>query len=214
MLFELTDVTYAGILDLPEAGIPEGKVTCIYGESGAGKTTVLRLLNNLITPDTGSITFKGKNLMDYDPVELRRTVVMLGQNPAMFPGTLGENLQIGRLFAEKEPVSDDQLRAMLEWVQLKKPLQGDVDTLSGGEKQRVALGRVLLMDPEVLLLDEPSSALDEDTEHLVIERLVEWAREKQRTLIMVTHARWVVDTYGDERLELADGHRKEAQPYE
>ncbi len=208
MLFQLRNIKYAGILDLPEADIPEGKVTCIFGESGAGKTTVLRMLNHLISPDEGTIKYRDKDVMDYDPVELRRSVVMLGQHPAMFPGTIADNLQIGRLFADKEQVSDDDLRAMLKLIKLDKPLDGEVETLSGGEQQRVALGRVLLMDPDVLLLDEPSSALDEDTEHMIIERVVQWAKDKQRTLVMVTHARWVVENYGDELLELAHGHRK------
>ena len=208
MLFELTNVKFGDILNLPSIKIPEAKVTCIYGQSGAGKTTLLRLLNHLISPDEGTITFQGTDVSTCDPIKLRREVVMLGQTPVMFPGTIADNLNVGRGFAGLEQASDEDLKGILELVELEKPLDASVENLSGGEKQRIALGRVMLMNPKVVLLDEPSSALDEDTEHLVMERIVQWAQERQRSVVMVTHARWVVEKYGEERIELVRGRQQ------
>ncbi len=213
MLFLLEKVKVNGILELPHMEIPEQQVTCIFGESGAGKTTLLRLLNHLISPDQGTVYYRGQNLFDYDPVELRREVVMLSQTPIMFPGSIADNLQLGRRLAGKLDADRNELAKTLELVRLQKGLDEGVDTLSGGEKQRLTLGRVLLMDPPVLLLDEPSSSLDEDTERLIFDRLAQFAKEKERSLIMVTHARWVVNAYGDQKVELNQGTIKE-QPGE
>ena len=87
-------------------------------------------------------------------------------------------------------------------VNLNKELNENAEKLSGGEKQRVALGRVILMEPEVLLLDEPSSALDEDTEHLIIESLVNYTKENNKTLIMVTHSKKIATHFSDHIIEI------------
>lgn len=140
-----------------------------------------------------------------DSVSLRRTVVMLPQNPAIFPGTVRDNLEIGLRFSEKPLASDTQLIKVLDTIHLKKDLLENADKLSGGEKQRLALGRVILMDPEVFLLDEPSSALDEETELLVIEKTVKLAKEKGKALIMVTHTKKIAEEFSDYTIKIKAG---------
>lgn len=205
MLFELINLKYKDILNIEKLEIPENKITCIVGESGSGKTTLLRHLNGLVSADSGSIYFKGKNIDELDNIQLRRKVVMLSQNPAIFPGNIRDNLTIGLKFSDKSEVDDDKLNKILELVHLDKSLEDDAEKLSGGEKQRVALGRILLMEPEVLLLDEPSSALDEATEKLVIERVVEYSKANNRSLIMVTHSKNIAKTYGEYIVEVKKG---------
>ncbi len=187
--YSLQGVRYGDILDLPELEIPSGLVTCIVGESGSGKTTLLRLLNHLISPDAGVIYYYGQDLYTLDPVTLRRQAVMLGQNPLIFTGTLAENLQLGRDFAGVEPAPRELLEETLQRVHLAKDLDQTAATLSGGERQRLALGRVLLLKPRVLLLDEPSAALDEDTEEVVMDDLLAYAAQEASTLVLVTHNR-------------------------
>jgi putative ABC transport system ATP-binding protein len=204
-MFYLNQVNYKNILDINELQIPAGKVTCIVGESGSGKTTLLRMLNKLISPDSGVIYFRDIPLDKLNSVELRREVVMLAQNPAIFDGTVRDNLLIGLNFSEKPPVYDEEMLDILKLVNLKKKLDEDTDKLSGGEKQRLALGRLLLMNPEVLLLDEPSSALDEATEKIIIERTVAFARDKNKTLIMVTHSKKVAEDFSDITIEINKG---------
>jgi putative ABC transport system ATP-binding protein len=204
-LFQLTNIRYKNILDIKALEIPQNRVTCIIGESGSGKSTLLRLLNKLISCDSGEILYYGFSLDSINAVELRRNVVMLPQLPAIFPGTIRDNLQIGLKFAEKPPVDDEKLRQILIMVHLNKDLGDDSDKLSGGEKQRLALGRVILLEPEVFLLDEPSSALDEETERVIIEKLVAYTKETNKTLIMVTHSKKVAQTYSDNIVELNQG---------
>jgi putative ABC transport system ATP-binding protein len=204
-MFALRDVRYKGILDIPSLDIPEGKVTCILGKSGSGKTTLMRLLNRMISPDAGTITYKGTPITEIDPVQLRRRVVMLPQSPVMFDGTIRDNLLKGLEFAGKPMAGENILLRIMDVMDLRKELDGDASTLSGGEKQRVALGRVLAMQPEVALLDEPSSALDRGTEDTIMGRLVAGAREYNVTLVIVTHSRALAEAIAENLIEIEAG---------
>ena len=204
-MFRLRDVRVRDILTIDRLDIPSGEVTCIVGRSGGGKTTLLKLLNRMITPDVGTILYNGTPIGAKSPVQLRRQVVMLPQTPIMFEGTVRDNLLKGLEFAERPPVDDDTLRRILEIVDLRKDLDTDASTLSGGEKQRVALGRILAMRPDAALLDEPSSALDEGTERAVIGRLADAARDRGVTLVVVTHSRALADAIADTLVEVEAG---------
>lgn len=204
-MFKLTNVCYKNILDIKNLEIPVNKVTCIVGESGSGKSTLLRLLNKLISCDSGEISFKDHPINTINSIELRRTIVMLPQQPVIFPGTLKDNLLIGLKFAEKPAVDEEKLRQILRMIHLNKELNEDSDKLSGGEKQRLALARVILLDPEVFLLDEPSSALDEKTERIIVEKLIAYTKETNKTLIMVTHSKKIAENYSENIIEINQG---------
>ncbi len=205
-MFTFTNVCYKDILSVPHLIIHEKEITCIVGESGSGKTTLLRLLNHLISPDKGSITFHGENLLFLDPVALRRRVVMLPQTPVIFQGSLQDNLAIGLRFSQQPLPAESVFKEVLQRVKLDKTLGEDAEKLSGGEKQRLALGRILLMEPEVLLLDEPSSALDDATESLIMKIFVDYAKEQNKTLIMITHSKALATDFGDRILEVKGGN--------
>ncbi|MCQ6963938.1 ABC transporter ATP-binding protein, partial [Methanolobus chelungpuianus] len=104
--------------------------TVIVGESGSGKSTLLRLLNRMVNPTEGEIFYNGKNIREINPVNLRRKVVMLPQNPIMFPGTIKDNLLIGFKFSEKPLVDDNKLNEAMKIVKLDKKLDDKVDKLS------------------------------------------------------------------------------------
>ncbi len=201
-LYEIKNLRHQEILKVPHLNIYAGKVTCIMGESGAGKSTLLKMLNKLLTPDTGEIFYKGTSLSELDPIQLRRKVIMLSQTPLIFPGTIKENLQIGFRLTEKEPVPDNLLRNAIHKMHLDKELDEDSGNLSGGEKQRLALARVLLLESEVYLLDEPTSTLDEETELKVLEHFIDEAKRKKADIIMITHSKKAIDQYGEERIDL------------
>src|SRR5207248_4113068 len=132
---------------------PRAGLTAMVGSSGAGKTTLLRLLNRLDDPDAGQVLLDGKDVREYDVLQLRRRVQYVGQVPVTFPGTVAENL------AMAAPAADAV--ALLERVGLPPALvERRADALSVGEAQRLSLARALACDPEALLLDAPPSALD------------------------------------------------------
>jgi putative ABC transport system ATP-binding protein len=204
-MFEIKNLKYKNVLNIKYLVIPSHKVNCIVGQSGSGKTTLMRMLNKLISPDAGTILFEGKDLSKVDSVQLRRKVVMLSQAPIVFDGSIRENLQIGLRFAEKNEATEAEMLEVLKLVHLNKSLDDNADKLSGGEKQRLSLGRVILLNPDVFLLDEPSSALDEDTEQLIIEAVVEYSKRNNKTVIMVTHSKKVAGTFADNIIEIVSG---------
>lgn len=197
-MYKINDLKFKNILNIKELKIDCKKTTCIIGESGSGKSTLLRLLTKLDSPDSGTILYNDKNISLLDSIKLRRNTVLVPQNPVIYPGTIKYNLLIGIIFSEKTIPNDDVLIHMLEFLNLKKELSDDCEKLSGGEKQRISIGRVLLMDPHVFLLDEPSSALDKKTEDELIKKLSDYIKKKNKTLIMVTHSPFIAQTYGDE----------------
>ena len=212
-MFYIKDLKFKSILDIDEMKIEGHKITSIVGKSGSAKTTLLKMLNKMFTPDSGEIFYNGTNIKEIDAIDLRRQVVMLGQTPAIFPGTLRDNLLIGRKFANKEFLEDKQLINMLKKVELDKSLDQDGGELSGGEQQRVALARVILSDPDVFLLDEPSSALDDLTERLIITSLINYTKENNKTLIMVTHSTEIAKEFSDQVFEIRDRTSNEKEGF-
>lgn len=204
-MFTFDNVKYKDILAIDDLKIELEKVTCITGPSGSGKPTFLRLINKLISPDSGVISLNGENIADINSVEYRRRVPILSQSPVVFPGTIRDNLLIGRKFQEKDGLNDDKLLEALKAVSLDEPLDKDVDNLSGGEQQRVSIARLMLLDSEVYLLDEPSSALDDLTEDFVIKSMVDMARDENKTIIYVTHSNSIADKYSDRVIKIVDG---------
>lgn len=196
-MFKLDQVAVTNIITINELTINKQAVTCIVGQSGSGKSTLLRLLNNLDTPSKGEIYFHDKLLNEMDPIKLRRQISMVPQTPVIFEGTVRDNLEIGLKFSEKELVADTRLKEVLEMMDLDKNLEDDAEDLSGGEKQRVALARVILLGADVFLLDEPTSALDDVTASNVIEKFVGYGKVNDKTIIMVTHDTELADRIAD-----------------
>lgn len=204
-MFFLENIKYKNIIGIESLEIPASFVSCIIGESGSGKTTLLKLLNHLISPDSGTVYYKGFDLEAVDPVEHRRKVVMLPQSPIIFPGNIKENLLTGLRFCGKNLPNDNNLKEIMESVKLKKDLSADTVNLSGGEKQRLAVCRIMLMDPEVFIMDEPTSSLDDDTGDILMIMVTDFCRRYDKTLITVTHSRLLAEKYGDQVITLSNG---------
>ena len=160
----------------------------IVGASGSGKSSLLRLLNRLDEPTSGTVFLHGADYRQLPPRELRRRAGMVTQRPFLFPGNVASNLRFGPA-QRGESVSDEQVAQSLERVGLPGFATHDTSVLSGGEQQRVSLARTLANDPEILLLDEPTSALDEQSKLGIEELIVSLVRHQRLTCIMVTHDR-------------------------
>lgn len=204
-MFKLKDVKFKDIIDIDELTIEDNMITAVLGPSGGGKTTFLKLLNNMISADDGNIYYKNRLVEEYDPVQLRRKVVMLPQDPQIFKGSIKDNFKLTEELTGKEYSDEKVYKSLLKKVSLDKNLYDDADKLSGGERQRLALARVMLLEPETLLLDEPSSSLDLETEEIIIDMVVNYAKDNCRTMIMVTHSRDIADQFAERIINIEKG---------
>jgi putative ABC transport system ATP-binding protein len=165
-----------------------GEVLAIVGPSGSGKTSLLRLLNRLDEPTSGTVFVEGTDYRQIAPRELRRKLGMVTQRPYLFPGTVEQNLRFGPSQRGVD-ISQESVEQILAEVGLQGYGSRDIARLSGGEAQRVSVARTLANSPLVLLLDEPTSALDEVSK-LEIETLIQKImREQKLTCVIVTHDR-------------------------
>ncbi len=197
--------------------IPRGKVTAIVGMSGAGKSTVMNLLERFYTPTDGAITYGDRNISDYTLRSWRKAVGYVAQDASLMNGTVRENL----MYALDVPLSDAELIEKLNEVgmgELAGELENGLDTevreggsnLSGGQRQRICIARMLLNPPEIILLDEVTSSLDacaEDNADRAMHTLL-----KEHTVVMVTHKIQTVQN-ADQIILLQDGHSAESGTY-
>jgi putative ABC transport system ATP-binding protein len=168
--------------------VDSGDAVAISGPSGSGKTSLLRLLNRLDEPTSGSVFLDGLDYRELEPRLLRRRVGMLAQRPYLFPGSVAENVGYGPA-AHGETMEREKVEELLEQVGVSGYADRDVKGLSGGEAQRVSLARSLAVQPEVLLLDEPTSALDEAARLGIEELVCEIIESQGLTCLIVTHDR-------------------------
>ena len=176
--------------------IPEHRITAVMGPSGCGKTTLLRCLNGLIRTDdsarmTGDILLRGTNIRDLSPEELTRRVGLVFQTPAPFPFSIEKNLTYALQYygtrdrAALRRIAEEKLRITGLYDEVRDEMKKSALRLSGGQQQRLCIARALTVEPDVLLLDEPCSALDIRST-LQIEEMLGACRDRY-SIVMVTH---------------------------
>ncbi|KRG15772.1 ABC transporter ATP-binding protein [Lederbergia galactosidilytica] len=172
------------VLDNIDLEVEKGEFVSIVGPSGCGKSTLLYLIAGLDKPDKGNIEVQGKKIDKPSP---ERVVVF--QEAGLFPWlTVLENVTYGLLLKKmSKQEAEERARKVLKMVHLSRYVDSYPHQLSGGMKQRVSIARALVMEPEVLLMDEPFSALDEQTRMVLHRELLEIWRETKVTIIFVTH---------------------------
>ena len=170
--------------------IEEGKLVVLVGLSGCGKTTTLKMINKLIQATTGSITINGEDISKKDKIKLRRNIGYVIQQTGLFPHmTIRENIEI-IAHAEKRPEDEITKRTaeLLDMVGMDESfLDRYPNELSGGQQQRVGVARAFALDPDIILMDEPFSALDPITRNSLQEELVSLQEKVQKTIVFVTH---------------------------
>jgi osmoprotectant transport system ATP-binding protein len=186
---QFPDGTYA--LQQIEWGVQEGETMALIGESGSGKTTVLRLLNRLAEPTAGTVIVQGESSDSQDPIQLRRRLGYVPQDGGLFPHwTIRQNVCLVPQLLGWAPTRQlEQVNKLLSLVNLdprqiaeRYPIE-----LSGGQRQRVAVARALAADPPVVLLDEPFGALDPLTRHELQDQFLSLKTRLQKTMVLVTH---------------------------
>jgi ABC transporter fused permease/ATP-binding protein len=199
----------AKVLEGIDLDVDAGEAVALVGPSGAGKSTIAALLSRLYDPVEGRILLDGKDLRDLSPVDLRRRIGVVSQEPILFSCSIAENIRYGRAGATDAEVAEAARMANAHEFISRFPdgyatLVGERGVqLSGGQKQRVAIARAVLKDPRILILDEATSALDAESEHLVKEALDRLM--KGRTTLIIAHRLSTVA--GADRVCVLDGGR-------
>ena len=201
------------VVDDVSVEVTESEVLVVVGPSGSGKSSLLRLLNRLDEPTEGTVLLAGQDYREIPPRTLRRRVGLVPQDPALVPGSVFENVVRGPRL-RGEPIEESEVERLLDRLGLARYGDRGVEDLSGGEKQRVAIARTLLNDPEVLLLDEPTSHLDSASEARVESLLSELIRDLDLTVVVVTHDEDQARRLGGRALVLRDGRRERLGPVE
>lgn len=190
------------ILGSINLSIEEHSLVFFVGESGVGKTSLLRMINGLESSISGNIYFHGKDLKMFDPCWLRRKISLLQQVPVMFPVTVEENLNLS---PEAAKISLQEKKEILNSLGLHENILSKIATeLSIGQAQRVAFARCLMNRPEVMLLDEPTASLDQKNKMKLFETIIKYTRENRLTVLWVTHDPSLIKEYPFKKFQIKD----------
>ena len=210
---EFRDVTFrrpgrSPILDRFSLTVELGEVLALVGRSGAGKTTILKLVNRLLSPDAGAVLVEGRDTREWEPIRLRRRVGYVLQDVGLFPHmTIADNVAIvPRLERWPPDRAAARVDELLELVGLP-PQQFAArwpDELSGGQRQRVGVARSLAVDPPVLLMDEPTASLD-PIRRTELGELLRGLLAQGRTLVVATHDEDFARDFATRIVRMQDG---------
>lgn len=177
--------------------LKRGDCMAVIGSSGTGKSTLLRLLKRQLEPTQGKILVNDKTHTDIDWHSYIDRIAVLSQDVFIFDATIQENISFGKKYKEKQ-IRDSAMLSLMDHFSLDEQAVG----LSGGERQRIGLARALACDYDILILDEPTSELDQKTETKIIENLKTLQQEKKFIMIVVTHSENVLKNLCNRKLEL------------
>ncbi len=198
--------TYLEVANYPDLAIPSGKTTFITGDSGVGKSTLLKLFNNTVSPTAGRILYQGKNLADCDPILLRREVLLVSQSLFLWDKSIKDNFAEYHGYRDQPPPAEAEISEYLRICQADFPLDSPCRLLSGGEQQRVFNAIFLSFKPRVLMFDEPTAALDEDNARNFFRRAQEYAARQAMTLVAVSHDCSLADSFAGHIIRLEKRH--------
>ncbi len=189
--------------------IADNSITCLIGESGGGKTTILKMINRLIETSSGKITINNQDIAKQDPIKLRRRIGYVIQQTGLFPHmTIRDNIAIILKMTEEKEKVDERVNELMHMVGLdpNEYLDRYPSELSGGQQQRVGIARAFATDPEIILMDEPFSALDPVTRSSLQDELLKIQNKTKKTIIFVTHDMDEAIKIADKIAIINDGH--------
>jgi len=189
--------------------IRAGETLVLLGSSGSGKTTILKMINRIVEPSSGTILIEGENILAQDPIEVRRSIGYVIQEIGLFPHmNIEDNVSVVlKLKGQPEEERKKRANEVLELVGLN-PEQFSSrypDELSGGQQQRIGVARALAANPSLLLMDEPFSAVDAVTRELLQQELLKLKKQLDKTIVFVTHDIFEAFTLADRIAILHEG---------
>ena len=197
-------------LKIESLDIQKGETLAVVGPNGAGKSTFLLTLAHLLKPSKGEISFHGKSHNEWDGLEYRRKIAFVFQDPLLMDMSVRENIALGLKFRKMD--KRETMERVHRWAKamgMDALLERRANQLSGGEAQRVSLARAFVLDPELVLMDEPVSAVDPQTRATLLEDLSRILAEDHRTTVFVTHNLKEAAQFGDRVAVIIGGELKQ-----
>lgn len=201
-MFKISNLKFKNILNIEDLTINKDNTTFIYGDSGCGKSTLLKLLLGIRNDYEGKILYKNDQIKKISELIIRDEIGYLSQSPIFFKQTIKEEFEY---ILDILGLKTQDYLSVLKLVELEYPLTTSISTLSGGEKQRLSLARLLITNKSVLLLDEPTSALNDELEHVVFNKLNNYAKKHNIKLIVVSHSTNLVNSFDGQKIKIKDG---------
>ncbi|MBW9149018.1 ATP-binding cassette domain-containing protein [Clostridium sp. CM028] len=202
LLFQASNLIYKSNLTYNDVKVQKGMINFIVGESGCGKSTFLKLLNQSITPISGELLYKGTPIGAYDPIALRREVSLVSQDVFLFDESIIDNFKTFYSLRQKTMPSLEYITYITDLCCVNVPLDQNTSTLSGGERQRVYISIFLSLCPDIILLDEPTSALDEKNSHEMMINIINFCKAKNIEIVIVSHNKTIVDEFCENKVEI------------
>lgn len=202
ILFKTENLSFNNMIFYKDIIIEKDKVTFIVGDSGTGKTTLLKMLNGIKSLSAGKIFFGSNDLNAINTITLRKEVSLISQEVYLFDTTIIDNFKMFYDYRNLPCINNDEITAMLALCCIPLPLESECAILSAGERQRVYIALFLSFLPKVIMLDEPTSALDCNCSHNLLENIISFCKQKNISVIIVSHNKELTEKYAEETIQL------------
>ncbi|MGI6727948.1 MAG: ABC transporter ATP-binding protein [Anaerovoracaceae bacterium] len=200
ILFNTENLSFNNMIQFGNIVIPKKEVTFISGESGMGKSTLLKLLNGTLTPSNGRVFYNGKDILELDTIALRKEISLVSQDVFLFNSSIKDNFRLFYEYRDQTPPTNDQIKKFLTLCCISFSLDKDCSTMSGGERQRIYIAIFLSFLPKVIMLDEPTSALDDKNSNVIMENIIGFCKKNNISVIVVSHDKALTERYAENNL--------------
>lgn len=205
-IFSLRAVQARQEIIYPDIDIKAGSIIFISGESGCGKSTLLNLLNGMLDDYSGTINYNGKDIRSLEPLRLRREVSLVSQSIYLFEGTVEENFAAFYGYRDLPSPEPASIQYYLNLCSISVPLDTPCPELSGGEQHRIYLAIFISFGPKILLLDEPTAALDSQNASAMLDNICQFCRQENITLVVISHDLSLAEKFAENHIVLGSGH--------
>lgn len=204
IILRTKNLSFNNLIYYKDIYIENNKANFIVGKSGTGKSTLLRLFNDTLSPSSGSIYYSENDISEMDTILLRQELLLISQTVYLFDASIKENFKQYYSYRDMPPPSDDEMKHFLNLCSVRFSLDSNCTIMSGGERQRVYIAIFLSFKPKVLMLDEPTSALDKQTGIEVMDNILDYCKKNEITVVAVSHDVNLTDKFAENVIAIGE----------